>query len=199
MSTYLEKFKNNLRQYSTKDLENIKTEWEYIGGDKNPKQLEYYYYNTNQQHLEKKVLPEHQDKCQCGHDIVEQCYIRNKVNKIILTVGNCCVKKSDIPMKKLCLICKDVNTNRIKMLCNKCYKIKENNERLKIRLSYLDNFTIYFGKHKNKQFKEVFDTEKSYCDYISNQPTNNVIKNFQEYILLKQNFEESNQTQENQE
>lgn len=92
--------------------EDIKT-WKYCGGDRNSK-LEYFYLNFKNE----RELPQHEDKCVCGHKIKENCYITNK--DIILVLGNCCIKKYIDKSGRTCEKCGKPHQRRKINLCKEC-------------------------------------------------------------------------------
>ena len=47
----------------------------------------------NEWNIKNITKEEYQTKCICGHVIFQRCVIINKINRIELVVGNCCIKK----------------------------------------------------------------------------------------------------------
>lgn len=88
------KFLKGLREkykLTAKDLE--EQEYKYAGGtkdEKNPRHFRYWKMILQQKPNLKK--PGYHDKCICDHDIMNNCYIINKYDNI-LVLGNCCIKK----------------------------------------------------------------------------------------------------------
>ena len=201
MSTYIEKFKNNLRDLSVnKDQEDLRIEWKYIGGDKNNKHILYYTLNTNQENKDKIDFPHHDDKCLCGHPIVEQCWIRNNISNNILVVGNCCVNKIGILTTTKCLRCYIPHKNRINMYCNKCTKIINKEKEIEKYINKIQYETLGFGKYNNMSNIYVFENDKDYCSYVMNQEMpGKYMRRFQKFIELKNTYDSFKQKQENQE
>ena len=64
--------------------------------------------------------PSHSDYCVCGHQIVENCYIRSTVSGQTLIVGNCCVKRYVPSAGRTCKECGAEHKNRVIDMCNVC-------------------------------------------------------------------------------
>jgi hypothetical protein len=108
------KFIEGLKNYNLTYLDIVNNNFHYCGGN-NERHLNYYKLCFNN-----KELPEKIDKCICGHKISENCYITD--GKIILTLGNCCIKKF-LPKDKsgrTCEKCGKSHKNRKVNLCNNC-------------------------------------------------------------------------------
>ncbi len=112
MKHLTEKFISGLKKYNL-SLEDIqKSNWKYCGGNKG-RHLNYY-----KMMFKDKSLPKHEDKCVCGHDIKENCYITDGEQTLVL--GNCCIKKFIIKNKRTCEICDKPHKNRKVNRCNEC-------------------------------------------------------------------------------
>lgn len=67
-----EKFLKGLKEYG-----DIKI-WKYCGGDRG-RHLNYFRIACKNE-----KLPEHEDNCVCGHDIVENCYINCYLKEFVI-------------------------------------------------------------------------------------------------------------------
>jgi hypothetical protein len=132
------KFIEGLKNYNLTQIDIINNNFHYCGGDNNS-HLNYFklIYKDNK-------LPEKKLKFICGHDIIENCYITD--GNIILTLGNCCIKKF-LPKDKsgrTCEKCGNAHKNRKCNLCNTCRYgkncmkcgIEKNKDYLKYELCY---------------------------------------------------------------
>ena len=66
-------------------------------------------------------LPEQQDNCICGHEIIDNRYLMNDEGEIVV-VGNCCIKRflpKDFKQMK-CKECGTPHKNRKVDYCNEC-------------------------------------------------------------------------------
>jgi len=115
METKISKqFQKGLAEYdlSIDDL----TKWRYCGGNKG-RHLNYF-----RKCCPNDDKPENKDECICGHAIVENCYITNGPE--LLIVGNCCINRF-LPKEnagRSCEICKKRHKNRKDNLCHDCRK-----------------------------------------------------------------------------
>ena len=109
-----DRFKKGLKEKYDLDYEIVKKDWKYCGGNMGS-HLNYYklcYKNAK--------LPSYEDKCVCGHDITENCYITDK--KELLVLGNCCIKAFVDKCNRTCEDCNNTHKNRIINKCNDCKK-----------------------------------------------------------------------------
>jgi len=67
-------------------------------------------------------LPPKQDRCICGHNIVENCYIEYEGK--ILVVGNQCIKKFTPNPNRTCELCGDTHKARKNNRCKNCKNVK---------------------------------------------------------------------------
>mgnify|MGYP003630201387 CR=1 FL=1 len=144
------RFENGLDEKYGMSKEDLITEkYKYKGGDnsfgtKNKPSSHNNYWKLN---YGKTRLPEHVDKCVCGNNITENCYIVRGDGKALLILGNCCIKhflgdkggrtcdKCDKPHKnskdnlckkcrpkpgKTCEKCGESHKNRSDNRCNSC-------------------------------------------------------------------------------
>lgn len=112
MKQLTEKFILGLKKYNL-SLEDIqKTNWKYCGGDRG-RHLNYYKLM-----FKDKSKPNHANKCVCGHEIKENCYITNGEQTLVL--GNCCIKKFIIKNTRTCEMCDKPHKNRKVNRCNDC-------------------------------------------------------------------------------
>ena len=148
----LESFVENMKKegYSIKDLVNFC----YIGGsgyysndhtraDNESGFIATPQYRTYIRHWSdyltlkqiRRIRP-HTEKCICGHDIKENCWLINEVTKDVIdiapVIGNCCIKNFFPELKiRKCDIC-DVSHSRWKYsICKECEKKKKNRIREK--------------------------------------------------------------------
>jgi len=115
------KFVQGLKDYGL-TLDDMK-DYVYAGGDTG---RHYDYFNDFfKKELKRKPKGwcfDYEDKCICGHDIKENCYIAHKITKECLVLGNCCIKKY-LPKDnrgKTCEKCNKPHKNRIVNRCNNC-------------------------------------------------------------------------------
>ena len=91
-----------------------KSNWKYCGGN-NGRHLRYFRLSCPHDDL-----PEHANDCVCGHKIVENCYITD--GEQILILGNCCIKKFITKHSRTCEKCGQPHKNRVVNRCNTCRK-----------------------------------------------------------------------------
>lgn len=108
------KFITGLKNYGLTydDIKN--SNWKYCGGSTG-RHLNYFklvFSNYD--------LPEHTNECVCGHKIIENCYIRD--GEQILVLGNCCIKKFIPKSSRTCEKCETPHKNRVVNRCNNCRK-----------------------------------------------------------------------------
>lgn len=105
-----EKFIKGLKDYqlSMEQMDN----WSYCGGNTG-RHKNYFKLACPDDDI-----PELVDKCVCGHRIVENCYITDGEN--ILILGNCCIKKFIKNCGRTCEECKKPHKNRKDNRCNDC-------------------------------------------------------------------------------
>jgi uncharacterized protein (DUF3820 family) len=163
----------------------------YCGGNKGS-HLNYFkiFFTSDRE------LPKPEDKCICGHFIVDNCYITD--GKEIIVLGNCCIKRFVPKCGRTCEKCGENHKNRKNNLCNKCRihhptyniiykqniyisnnhndKLPENDDEL---VKKYENEEIKFGKHKGTKYK---DLPTHYKMWLVN---NNVISHNQIARMLK--------------
>ena len=105
------RFSNGLKKYNI-SLDNLKENWKYCGGEKG-RHLNYYNLCCKDEDI-----PEHEDRCICGHRIKENCYITD--GEYILTLGNCCVKRFIPSSSRTCERCGKAQDN-LCLSCRKCF------------------------------------------------------------------------------
>ena len=105
------RFSNGLKRYNI-TLDNLQADWKYCGGE-HGRHLNYYALCCKDEDL-----PEHEDRCICGHRIRENCYITDGI--YILTLGNCCVQKFLPNNTRTCEKCGAGHRNRKDNLCLNC-------------------------------------------------------------------------------
>lgn len=107
-----ERFIEGLKKYNLtlKDIQ--ESNWRYCGGNKG-RHLNYFRLKNPEC-----ALPEYKDHCVCGHEIVENCFITD--GNQILVLGNCCIKKFVPKNARTCEICGRRHRNRIVDRCNEC-------------------------------------------------------------------------------
>jgi hypothetical protein len=122
MTTNLhKKFLKGLREkYELTANDLVEQEYKYAGGTldvSNPQHFRYWEMILRQKPNLKK--PSYQRKCICDHEIINNCYIINKEDNI-LVLGNCCIKKFVEKSKRTCGWCGKEHRNRKYNLCNEC-------------------------------------------------------------------------------
>jgi len=106
------RFIKGLREYNITSKEIKDGEWSYCGGDTG-RHLNYFKLcKKNTEH------PSYTDKCVCGHQITENCFITNGARIIVL--GNCCIKRFIPKSTRTCEECGEPHRNRIVNRCNEC-------------------------------------------------------------------------------
>lgn len=127
MNSLTEKFIKGLKNFNLTREDIINQNFKYCGGYK----LDYkendkkYHYNYFKLFFKEKLknnpywIPELKSDCICGHSIIENCWIINN-NGLILTLGNCCIKKFIPKSSRTCEICDEPHKNRIVNRCNEC-------------------------------------------------------------------------------
>lgn len=87
----------------------------------------YNYWKT--QGYTDEQMPKQEQKCLCGHEIKENCFIRHKPTDKIVVVGNCCIKRYIPASGRTCEVCGKGHKNkkdnrckpcRMKVKCDKC-------------------------------------------------------------------------------
>lgn len=108
------RFCNGLKKYGI-TLETLRENWKYAGGESG-RHLNYYKIACKDEDI-----PEHEDRCICGHRIKENCYITD--GNYILTLGNCCIKRF-LPnaCSRTCERCGKAHRNRKDNKCVSCRK-----------------------------------------------------------------------------
>ena len=132
---YLESYKcpKNNHDVLYSILGNFK-DWVWVGGILNTgynsetydRGYEYFeqYFNNKKNH------PDTTDECECGHAIVENCWIYNQKTDTIYTLGNCCIRSvmgNDFQKNgkiKKCRHCKKEHKNKKTIYCNDCRNMK---------------------------------------------------------------------------
>lgn len=152
---YYEEFKKVLCENS----EEVKHEWIVAGGhqdnqhkhDSEPGlgRFTFEYYMMHFKHKFKQ--PEYTTSCICTHDIEQNCYIYNTLNKKALVVGNCCVCNCLPNNKKSCELCKEPHQRRIKNICVNCEKA--------------GNKKFKRGLHQGMKLLDVVKTKPSYIKW----------------------------------
>lgn len=73
--------------------------------------------SKNEWELSEIYFSDEPDTCLCGHAIIELCELKNKKNKKIAIVGNCCVKKFiGLPSDKIFQAVKKIRKDNTKSL-----------------------------------------------------------------------------------
>ena len=110
------KFINGLKEYNISYNDIINGVWKYCGGDSkhHKKYFELQTFYKSDKH------PPSVCMCICGHKIIENCYITDETN--ILVLGNCCIKRFIPKSGRTCDKCGESHRNRIINRCNTCRK-----------------------------------------------------------------------------
>jgi len=150
-------------------------------------------------------FPHFKSTCICGHTLkTTNCYIFN--GKHVIIVGSCCIKK----FKKM-----DINGNLRNFktsICKKCdreplYKkgaksclhcsiTKNRNvileiepksieDEIKKHIDFYDDFILLFGKYSGKEYKEIYEKDKGYCDFVRINGKNKELILFNLYVKIK--------------
>lgn len=96
--------------------------WKYAGGNSGSHRNYYYMLFGS-----RTGLPEHRNKCVCGHYIKENCYIvapDDPDGLKLLVIGNCCIKKFIPNCGRTCEDCGSIHRNRKDNKCNDCREPK---------------------------------------------------------------------------
>jgi len=104
------RFIKGLKEYNLAYDEMVN--WKYCGGNRG-RHLSNFKLCCKGEELPNKVY-----ECICGHAIIENCYITN--GDEILVLGNCCIKRFIEKSDKTCEICEEPHKNRKVNRCNKC-------------------------------------------------------------------------------
>ena len=152
---YFEEFKRVLCENSVhKDnYEQAKYEWVVAGGHNDHQhkhdslgRFTFEYYMMHFKHKFKQ--PKYTTYCICTHDIEQNCYIYNNLNKKALVVGNCCVCNFLPNSKKTCELCREPHKRRIKNVCVNCERA--------------GNKKFKRGLHKGRKLLDVVKSKPSY-------------------------------------
>jgi hypothetical protein len=118
------------------EYDDIKDNYKYIGGDTGSHLNYFKHFNID--NIAKK------NKCICGHGIIENCYISNGTNVIV--VGNCCIKKFVPKCNRTCERCgndhKSIKTN----ICKECKEA----EKKRIYIENTKECILCTKRHKSK-------------------------------------------------
>lgn len=134
-------------------------EWTYAGGDRGS-HLSWYktaFFDRNFTH---RPIP--QRICICSHEIIENCYIYNKVNHIMIVVGNCCIKKF-LAHKRTCNVCQLPHQRRKFACCKECQTCGK--------------YKLKYGDHVGKTFLETFNHYPQYMTFLKGKYDGSLIDN----------------------
>lgn len=136
-----DRFIRGLEEYglSYDEIENGK--WRYCGGASGS-HLKYYKLCYKDQEL-----PELVDECICGHRIIDNCYITD--GNEILILGSCCIKKFIPDSSRTCERCGEPHKNRKVNRCNLCRKGVCDGCGIKCNDKYKQCYKCTFGNSKN--------------------------------------------------
>jgi hypothetical protein len=115
MDSFTKRFIKGLKEYGISYDEILNGEWSYAGGSLSRRHVEYF-----KKCFKNKELPPQRDKCVCGHNIKENCYLRK--GRKLLVLGNCCIKRF-VPKNRSCRTCENCgepHKNRKVNRCNDC-------------------------------------------------------------------------------
>jgi len=101
--------------------------------------------------IEKQIPLAISEHCYCGHEILTQCYIYNRVSKEIKTVGSVCINKFMEALNQcqkcnrnhrntsvdLCNICRNIYSK-----CSKCFKYYKNHIENGLRMQILQDICV---------------------------------------------------------
>lgn len=106
-------FKKGLKEKYDMEYNEILS-WKYAGGNDG---RHFRYWTLKYKDLE---LPENENKCVCGHDIKDNCYITNDKGTELMVLGSCCIKAFIPNCKRNCDTCGKPHQNRVVDRCNIC-------------------------------------------------------------------------------
>lgn len=112
---------NNIKDKLVSGLKDNIENFIYYGGNFGPH--ENYFNNIIE--ITNENEPELSLKCVCGHDIINNCYVKHKTTNEISVVGSCCINKfmtKDQKSRK-CVFCNSNHKNNKNSICNDCRKI----------------------------------------------------------------------------
>jgi len=138
-----DKFVKGLKDKYDLEYQDVKSNWKYCGGNKTKRHKNYFKLLYPEYDF-----PTYDSTCVCGHCIIENCYITD--GKEFLILGNCCIKAFLEKSGRTCELCGEPHKNRKVNKCNNC-KIK---------------YCITCEKEKNPlyiKYKRCYDC---YCDNI---------------------------------
>ena len=143
--------------------EDIKrSNWRYIGDSEYG--IQYIHANFR---VPERIRITHKDKCICGINIIQQCYIFNTKTNQILVLGNECIKRWK---KNRCDMCDTIHRNRKDNFCNDCRKkISEEEKKKKQKEKEIKeclSYTLTFGKYKGNTIEEIYSIDKKYLEWI---------------------------------
>ena len=127
------RFIKGLQNYNVTYDEIKNGKWKYCGGNKDE------HFNYFKLVFPNYDIPPYTNECICEHNIIENCYITN--GEEILILGNCCIKKFISKSSRTCELCQKPHKNRIVNRCNDCRK------------GLCDNC----GKTCNEKYKKCYD------------------------------------------
>lgn len=126
--------------------------------------------------------PETIRHCHCGTKITKNCLIRHISTNQYAVVGNVCIKRCGVVMRRRCPDCKEINhcpTLRCKdcrVMCDTCDEYHDNNlicqeqnVEVYIEPSSNINMIIKFGKHKGKDLNDLLGESDGYLQWLSYQ------------------------------
>jgi hypothetical protein len=111
-----EAFYNGLRNKGL-NYHTVIRDFKYVGGDCSSHKNYFNLINKKETTI---IQPPHANRCICGHHIEENCYIASPDGKIVLVVGNSCIKRFMTHSGRTCEICNEPHKNRKINQCNKC-------------------------------------------------------------------------------
>ena len=107
---------NGLACYNLSYDDIVNDNWKYCGGDSG-RHLNYFKLVYPD-----RKLPDKKKECICRHDIIDNCYITDENQ--ILVLGNCSIKKFIPRSTRTCERCNAPHKNRIVNRCNACKYLK---------------------------------------------------------------------------
>lgn len=154
---------NNLKDKLVIGLKDDINKFIYYGGDFGS----HLNYFNNIIKITNERKPDPSNKCACGHDIVNNAYVKHKNTNEISVVGSCCINKfmtKDQKSRK-CVFCNKNHKNNKNSICNECRKIYCNFCNKLCNKKICDICDMYHNnKKKCKRCNTLFKDEKlDYC------------------------------------
>jgi len=163
------------KDFPSKEKDKYKfDDWEWIGGDAFSHLVSEQYFDQalkkEQLHVSKFLqvqkeegeeikTPNSEVLCICGHEIIQNCWLRNKNNKEqIAILGNDCINFWVNP--KLCERCGEIHRNRKDNFCKKCreiIKLEKEQEAIRLEKERIENEEKERKRKKEEKLKKQME------------------------------------------